>query len=91
MCYELIVILGIGCCYFGGVMDFEGLWDLVSDGVDVVIDVLVDCWDKLFYYDLCLNMFGKMLLMCGGFICDIDLFDVSYFGIILCEVCWIDL
>lgn len=88
--HEPIAILGIGCRYPGGVMDPEGLWDLVSDGVDAVTDVPADRWDKSLHHDPRPNTPGKMLSMRGGFIRDIDLFDASYFGITPREARWID-
>lgn len=48
---ELIVIIGMGCWFLGGVGNLEELWNFVSEGCFGWLEVLVDRWNvEVFYY-----------------------------------------
>lgn len=59
---ELIVIIGVGCWFFGNVNDLELFWYLLYEGIDVVGEVLLGCWDVDVYYDLKLDVLGKIYI-----------------------------
>ncbi|WP_437692902.1 SDR family NAD(P)-dependent oxidoreductase [Sorangium sp. So ce176] len=78
---EPIAIVGIGCRYPGGVVDPEGLWRVLEEGLDVIAEMPLDRWDVDALYDPDLDAPGKMATRRGGFLTDIDQFDPAFFGI----------
>lgn len=46
-----IVIIGMVCWFFGDVDSFEKYWLLLCDGIDVIMEVFVNCWDIEKYYN----------------------------------------
>ena len=48
--HEPLAIVGAGCRYPGGIVDLDGLWRTVRDGVDAVTEVPPDRWDIDAYY-----------------------------------------
>lgn len=76
-----IAIVGAGCRYPGGIESPEGLWDVVSRGVDAVAEVPADRWDVDAYYDADPKAPGKMISRRGGFLKQVDKFDPQFFGI----------
>jgi acyl transferase domain-containing protein/SAM-dependent methyltransferase len=78
---EPIAIVGMGCRFPGGANDPDGLWRLLSAGVDAISEVPPDRWDIDAYYDPDLAVPGKMACRWGGFIDGMDRFDPQFFGI----------
>lgn len=76
-----IAIIGAGCRYPGGIETPEGLWRVVSQGIDAVSDIPADRWDADAYYDPDPKAPGKMITRRGGFLDQVDRFDPQFFGI----------
>ena len=73
--------MGVGCRYPGGVDSIDGLWRVVSEGVDAVREVPVDRWDIDAYYDPNPDATGKMVTRRAGMLDRVDGFDPAFFGI----------
>lgn len=90
--YELIVIIGMGCCYFGGFKSFDVFWQNLYNGVDCIIQQdNYECWNMDDFYDFNFDILGKIYSKGLGIIDELDQFDVEFFGVLLCEVDDIDL
>ncbi|MCX4800050.1 MULTISPECIES: type I polyketide synthase [unclassified Streptomyces] len=83
-----IAVVGVGCRYPGGVRDLDGLWQVISQGLDVTSDVPADRWAEQFLDRG--RAEGTMYCGRGGFIYDIDVFDARFFGITPREAAEID-
>ncbi|MFD5049124.1 type I polyketide synthase, partial [Streptomyces sp. NPDC058382] len=76
---EPIAVVGIGCRYPGGVTSPEDLWDLVTDGRDVMGGFPADRgWDL---ERLAGDGAGRSLAQEGAFLYDMADFDPAFFGI----------
>ncbi|MFE2599308.1 SDR family NAD(P)-dependent oxidoreductase, partial [Streptomyces sp. NPDC059396] len=76
---EPIAVVGIGCRYPGGVTSPEDLWELVTEGRDVMADFPADRgWDL---DRLAGEGPGHSLAQQGGFLYDMAEFDPGFFGI----------
>ncbi|WP_093796780.1 type I polyketide synthase [Streptomyces sp. Wb2n-11] len=76
---EPIAVVGIGCRYPGGVTSPEDLWDLVTEGRDVMGDFPADRgWDL---ERLAGDGPGHSLAREGAFLYDMADFDPGFFGI----------
>ena len=66
----------------GGADDPESFWQLLRSGVDAVVDIPGDRWDRDAYYDADPSVLGKMSTRRGGFLDRVDEFDPQFFGIL---------
>ncbi|MFI9721761.1 SDR family NAD(P)-dependent oxidoreductase [Streptomyces sp. NPDC052396] len=79
---EPIAVVGAGCRFPGGVTSPEGLWGVVSNGVDAMGDFPSDRgWDVEALYDPDPEAHGKTYTRSGGFLPDLAEFDAAFFGI----------
>lgn len=69
---EPIAIVGMGCCFPGGVSSPEEFWQLLAEGRDAIIPVPNDRWRVEDYPDS---------MVAGGFLDDVRGFDAGFFGI----------
>ncbi|MBJ8338376.1 SDR family NAD(P)-dependent oxidoreductase [Antrihabitans sp. YC3-6] len=78
---EPIAIVGVGCRFPGGVTSRNELWDMVSEGRDVVGEFPLDRgWDEGLY-DADPEARGKSYTRTGGFLYGAAEFDAAFFGI----------
>lgn len=78
---EGIAIVGVGCRLPAGAQGPEGLWSLLSRGVDGIREIPADRWDVDALYDPDPNVAGKMSTRWGSFLDDVRGFDEGYFKI----------
>ncbi|HJP73420.1 MAG TPA: SDR family NAD(P)-dependent oxidoreductase [Pseudonocardiaceae bacterium] len=79
---EPIAVVGVSCRFPGGVRSPEGLWGVVSGGVDAMGGLPEDRgWDIEGIYDPDPDARGKMYTRSGGFLPDVADFDAAFFGI----------
>lgn len=76
---EPLAIVGLGCRFAGGVVDPDGLWNLLRERRNVSGDVPADRFTRA---DLRGPNAAAAFEYCrGAFLKDIDRFDAHYFGI----------
>jgi len=70
---EPVAIVGMGCRYPGGVSPPEGLWRLITGGVDAISEFPADRgWD--------VDALRRCATRYGGFLYDAAEFDAGFFG-----------
>jgi acyl transferase domain-containing protein/NADPH:quinone reductase-like Zn-dependent oxidoreductase/surfactin synthase thioesterase subunit/acyl carrier protein len=78
---EPIAIIGMGCRFPGGSTSPESFWNLLSNGIDGIIDIPPERFDINSYYDPEPGKPGKIITRKGAFIKNVDLFDADFFNI----------
>ena len=66
---------------FPGARSIDELWDALTDGRDQTREVPADRWDARTFYDPRVDAPGKMYMVRGGFMDEIDKFDAAFFNI----------
>ncbi|MFD5184524.1 SDR family NAD(P)-dependent oxidoreductase [Streptomyces sp. NPDC058372] len=80
--HEPVAVVGVACRFPGGATSPEGLWTVVSDGLDAIGDFPQDRgWDVEQIYDPDPETRGKSYLRTGGFLPELTDFDAAFFGI----------
>ncbi|WSN54116.1 type I polyketide synthase (plasmid) [Streptomyces sp. NBC_01296] len=79
---EPIAVVGVGCRFPGGVTSPEGLWGVVSEGVDAITEFPQDRgWDVEALYSPDPEAPGTTNTRSGGFLHGLAEFDAPFFGI----------
>lgn len=78
---EPIAVIGLGCRMPGGVVEPEGFWRLLRDGVDAVGEFPAARGGAAAYYDPDPEAPGKAYVVQGGFLDEVDRFEPGVFGI----------
>ena len=79
---DAIAIIGIGCCFPGGVRSPEEFWAVLAENRDLTSEFPVDRgWDLGRLYDPDPGRPGKTYVRRGGFVADAVAFDAQFFGI----------
>jgi 1-acyl-sn-glycerol-3-phosphate acyltransferase len=84
-----IAIVGMAC-RLPGAPDLARYWRLIEEGQDAISEIPPERWPADAYYDPQPGVAGKMCTRWGGFIEQLDQFDVELFKIAPREARWID-
>ena len=77
-----IAMIGIACRFPGGADTPNKFWQLLTEGVDAVVQAPPSRWDAHDFLDQDLKTPGKMYTAQGGFLKeDLEQFDAQFFGI----------
>ncbi|MEV4410635.1 beta-ketoacyl synthase N-terminal-like domain-containing protein [Catellatospora sp. NPDC049609] len=77
---ESVAIIGIGCRYGGGIVDFDSFQRVIAAGVDAVGTVPPERWSSAYNADDRTTA-GAGYCGFGAFLPDVGRFDASFFGI----------
>ena len=66
--HEPIAITGIGCRFPGGAHDLDTFWELLRQGVDAVVDIPADRWNRNRFYAPNADEPGKVYVQQAGFL-----------------------
>ncbi|MFI8093911.1 type I polyketide synthase, partial [Streptomyces sp. NPDC086080] len=79
---DAVAIIGMGCRFPGGIESPEDLWQVISDGEDVITAFPDDRgWDLQRLYSPDADDEGHTYVRTGGFVHDAGAFDPAFFGI----------
>jgi acyl transferase domain-containing protein len=78
---EPIAIIGMACRWPGHVMDPDGLWRLLCEGVNPITEVPSERWDVRAFWNPDPSRPGKITSRWGGYVDNLDQFDADFFGI----------
>lgn len=78
---EPIAVIGTGIRFPGNVNNLDEYWKLLESGTDAIRDIPKDRFDAEALYDADPSTPGKLIVKQGGFIENIDKFDVSFYDI----------
>src|SRR5947208_16962170 len=78
---EPVAIIGIGCRFPSGANGPVGLWSLLLEGGDGIVQVPTDRSALRTYYHPDPDRPGRTSARWGGFIEDVDQFDAQFFSI----------
>ncbi len=79
---EPVAVVGMGCRYPGGIDSPEALWQMVSEGRDVVSEFPTDRgWELATLFDPDPDAVGKSYSRGGGFVNNVADFDAAFFNI----------
>jgi hybrid polyketide synthase/nonribosomal peptide synthetase FtdB len=87
---EAVAIVGIGCRFPGGAHGPRNYWKLISEGHDLTSDSPENRFNPRRFYDPNPRKPGRLHVMHGGFLKEIDLFDHEFFGISPREADYLD-
>jgi acyl transferase domain-containing protein/NAD(P)-dependent dehydrogenase (short-subunit alcohol dehydrogenase family) len=88
---EPIAVIGIGCRFPGGADSPARLWELLTSGLDAVVDIPQDRWSSKRFYSDDPAAPAKMYVRRAAFLRErIDEFDPLFFGISPREACYMD-
>ncbi len=87
---EPLAVVGIGCRLPGGVTSPDGLWEMLLNKTDCIVDVPEERWDVDVFYDPDPNKAGRIKSRQGGFIKGVDKFDAEFFGYFAEEAAQLD-
>lgn len=76
-----VAVIGMACRFPGGIVNQDGLWEMLRAGQSTISEVPLSRWDKEAWYALDTRMPGKMNSKWAGFCQHIEQFDASFFGI----------
>ena len=81
MVYEKgFAIVGIGCRFPGGVTSLDGLWKVLTNGMDVVTSVPQERFDIGRYWHPDRKASGRTCSVSAGIVGDVRKFDAAFFG-----------
>lgn len=81
MVYEKgFAIIGIGCRFPGGVTSLDGLWTVLTEGMDVVTSVPEERFDISRYWHPDRKASGRTCSVSAGIVGDVKKFDAAFFG-----------
>jgi acyl transferase domain-containing protein/acyl carrier protein len=83
---EPLAVIGMSMRFPGGVKNAEQYWKLLSGGIDAITDIPADRFNARDLYDPELSTSGKINVLQGGFIDEVDRFDGSFFDITPIEI-----
>ncbi|BBC67171.1 hypothetical protein MMRN_40670 [Mycobacterium marinum] len=76
-----VAVVGMACRLPGGIESAAGLWDVVSNGIDVMSGFPTDRgWDVAGLFDPDPDAVGKTYTRYGGFVADVAGFDAEFFS-----------